>query len=132
MSTFSGQGCIQQPDQHNYGTIVHEGEDPDPLPHETGMTQPPLYIQSVPKKEGFATRKPANLDLLDPSAIPTGPLPPRSRVDYRRFCEVEFNVRCQNVGLVDLSSLQAAMAGKDWQTQDQSIVSYDHDAMVLD
>ena len=132
ISTFSGKGCSQQPDQENYGIIVLEGSDRDTLPFENGMRRPPLYIQKVAKKDSFATSKLADLDIAPPSALPTGPLPLHSRVDYRRFCEVELNVRCQNVGLVNASSLQTAVAGKELQTQDPATVSFDHDPMVLD
>ena len=32
-------------------------------------------------------------------------LPLQARIDYHRLCEVEHNVRCKDVGLVDVNSM---------------------------
>ena len=36
---------------------------------------------------------------------PSAALPLQARIDYRRLCEVEHNIRCKDVGLVDIDSM---------------------------
>ena len=46
-------------------------------------------------------KTPIRVNATHPSAV----LAPQSRVDYRRLCEIEHNVRCKDVGLVDIDSM---------------------------
>lgn len=84
MSTLGLQGCSQQPDQENYDAI-YTGSQPSPLsPGETGITKQPIWVNA---------------------AHPSSVFPPQARIDYRRLCEIEHNVRCKDGGLVDIDSM---------------------------
>ncbi|KAL4861234.1 hypothetical protein BDV12DRAFT_204224 [Aspergillus spectabilis] len=107
VSTFNQTGCSRQQDQSNYGIVFtgHMRQVPGPLPGERSMVYPPLYIKpanppSVPTSTLLGTLK-TDIPPVPPySALPGMELPPESRVDYRRLCEVEYNVCCRNIGLV--------------------------------
>lgn len=89
MSTLGFRGCSKQPDQENYG-IIFTGSQPPPLvPGETGMTKQPIRVIS---------------------AHPSDVIPSQARIDYRRLCEVEHNVRCKDLGLVDVDSMTHLLA----------------------
>ncbi len=47
------------------------------------------------------TKQPIRVNAAHPSSV----IPSQARIDYRRLCEVEHNVRCQDVGLVDIDSM---------------------------
>ncbi|MCJ1280515.1 hypothetical protein MMC21_008344 [Puttea exsequens] len=90
ISTFSLLGSLAHPDPHNYG-IIHTGTSPPaPITNETGMTKPPIRVIA---------------------AHPSTALPPQARIDYRRLCEVEHNVACKDVGLVDVDSMNGLLGG---------------------
>ena len=104
MSTFGQQGCSQQPEQENYGIIFTGSQVPVPLPNEMGMIRQPIRVRSEPLRHAVMTDKLMQLDVPPSSALPSRDLPPQSRIDYRRMCEVQHSVRCKNVGLVDAES----------------------------
>ena len=47
------------------------------------------------------TKQPIRVNATHPSDV----IPSLARVDYRRLCEIEHNVRCKEVGLVDVDSM---------------------------
>lgn len=47
------------------------------------------------------TKQPIRVNAAHPSSV----IPSQARIDYRRLCEVEHNVRCKDVGLVDIDSM---------------------------
>lgn len=51
-------------------------------------------------------KPPIQVNASHPSSV----LPPQVRIDYRRLCEVEHNVRCKDVGLVDLDSMTSLLS----------------------
>ena len=46
-------------------------------------------------------KPPIRVNATHPSAV----LPVQARIDYRRLCEIEHNIRCKDVGLVDIDSM---------------------------
>ncbi|KAL2870132.1 uncharacterized protein BJX67DRAFT_307811 [Aspergillus lucknowensis] len=138
ISTFNGLGCSQQQDQQSYG-IVFTGDPlqaPHLLPGETEMIHPPLYIEPMAPKpwrnnSGGLTKTdvppvPSN------SELPSLELPTLCRIDYRRICEVEYNVCCRNIGMVSSESCRilkdyAAFVG----LATQHLAREDVDAMDL-
>ncbi|KAK2757516.1 hypothetical protein FQN53_008443 [Emmonsiellopsis sp. PD_33] len=106
ISTFNRQGCSQQPDQANYGIIFTGDTAPLALPGELGMTEPPLRIQTQRLIRPASLQMRLNEPSIEPWELPSTHLPCESRVDYRRWYEVEHNIRCRNVGMLDHESLQ--------------------------
>lgn len=67
------------------------------------MTSAPLYIEPVlPQRlRRLSDRKQIGVPPIPPySELPSKTLLSQARVDYRRLCEVEHNVRCSNICLV--------------------------------
>jgi hypothetical protein len=68
------------------------------------MTRFALRIHETPQRDSPLTSKLQLQDVPRPVLLPMGPLPSRARIDYHRWCEVELNVYCRNVGLVDTNA----------------------------
>ena len=51
-------------------------------------------------------KQPIRINVTHPSNV----IPSQARVDYRRLCEIEHNVRCKDVGLVDVDSMTHLLA----------------------
>ena len=65
------------------------------------MTRQPISVRRLPPRYPPITSKIQMSDIPPVSELPTRDLPPTARLDYRRLCEVEHNVRSKNIGLVD-------------------------------
>lgn len=76
------------------------------------MTRSVLCIHETPQRGSALTSKLQLQDVPRPALLPTGPLPSRARIDYRRWCEIEFSVYCRNIGLVDANALLANVANR--------------------
>jgi len=89
VTTLDLKGCSEQPDQENYGIIFTGSQLPPLIPGETGMTKPPIQVNAT---------------------HPSNVIPRQARIDYRRLCEIEHNVHCKDVGLVDIDSMTHLLA----------------------
>lgn len=120
ISTFASEGMRHQPDQHNYGMIYSGNESWTPmmLSDEDKMIYPALHVPAVPIRDWPNPSKKGE-GLPDPpyDRLPTHDLLDNSRVDYRRVCIVQFNVRVRNVGILDKASLEWLM---EWTKQDHT------------
>ncbi|KAK2804116.1 hypothetical protein FQN50_006744 [Emmonsiellopsis sp. PD_5] len=119
ISTFNRQGCSHQPDQANYGIIFTGDTAPLPLPGELGMTEPPLRIHTQRLIRPASLQMRLNEPSIEPWELPSAHLPCESRIDYRRWCEVEHNIRCRNVGMLDHESLQRLSHPDLWLSRDR-------------
>lgn len=104
------------------------------------MNSPPIYVESVLPQQpwvwtGLNNRKKTDVPPIPPySQLPSKMLPSQSRVDYRRLCEVEYNVCCRNIGLISrdcLKTLENYPAILRFLTKGDPKITEDIDAMDL-